>query len=578
MRLSVSFKFLCLALGVFALFAQKTGKGSFEYRRGQQLYNQRQYQKAEPFAKKAYEANTRHQSYFTLYKNVLVRLNKKTDAINVIKFRIQQYPKQVSLKIELAGLYFDLNQKDAAYAAWDSALASPSANMNDFVQVSNEMVRRRLVERAIAVYKKAQTRFKNKTMFLTNIARLQEFAFKYTDAFESYLAFLASNKRNLRYVRQQLIRLMEKEDAKAVIVEKAENLSPSSPEETQLKADILLVDGNYTAALSVLLKLKNPSTPLLNFAREVGKLGQFSYAEKAYRAAEPFAPEASLSGLLRARISALETLAKDSAKTRYAGVDTIYNAYTAKFKNTGTQLEYARHLLLFRGDGKTAKAVLGQISKRNLRANDSNLLLYLQGVSAFLAEDFAASKQQFAKVKAGFRDDEKYLYLTAMDLIEGDYTSVHLNDLIKSKTGLKSRNLNDALRILIDMTGLASKTESKKAYATSFYQFLLGDVTAAVNSLNALIKTDTSYAVSGNRFKFEMLMHGKAWQAAGELARKLELAGENSDEWLYKKILTLKARGEDEQVQAEIKRLILAFPQSFWTIEARLLVPSRESS
>ena len=72
-------------------------------------------------------------------------------------------------------------------------------------------------------------------------------------------------------------------------------------------------------------------------------------------------------------------------------------------------------------------------------------------------------------------------------------------------------------------------------------------------------------------------MFGKAFSAAEQLALQEEKAELKADEWLYKKILALRAQDKTELAKTELNKLILTYPQSFWTIEARLLLDQRES-
>jgi tetratricopeptide (TPR) repeat protein len=544
---------------------------TFNFRKATQLYQVGKFEEAEPLAKRLYQSNTNNANYFQLYKDILVRQNKLSDAVNIIKFQILTHKNNIGLKNELAGLYFDLNEKELAFSTWEDALKSPNARLNDFTIIANTMVQRRLIQRAIDIYKEAQVRFKNPTMFLTTIARLNEFTFNYEASFKTYVLYLRHNPHNVHYVRQQLLRLVELPDAKKTFFKLLPTYPFESDQELQIKADLLVVQKKYMEALQTLQSIKqNKSNSIFSFARDMQSLSHFKIADRAYTSLAKAGEQRAILGLLDVRFERYQLEVKNQPFLAHS-IDSLYQHFNSLNASTTLSLRYIFHLINDRNDLVTAEAQLNRIDRKRLHGEEKNHFYFTLGLLHFQNEKFNESLTAFNHVSVGFKDDQKYVYLTTIDLLKNEFSSVHLGELVQSSAGLKSKYLNEALRILFDMTAFNENDAEKRLYAKSFYAFLTGRYSEAQTLLDSLGAQNPNYKLNSNRFVFDMLMHTRQFDLAEATALSLTKS-EQADEWIFKWITVLVKQKRVTEASSAIQKLILSHPNSFWTIEARDLL------
>lgn len=572
-------RFLSLLLIFISLSAQQAD--NFRYKRANNYYRSGKYKLAETISRDLYKRQTDNIKYFRLYKDILLRLKKNSDAINIIKFRLLNHPQEKRLKNELAALYFDMDQKNMAFRYWDELLKQ-NLKTNDYSEIANAMLRRRLTDRSIQVYKLAQRKLKNKSIFASNIPRIYEMSFNYDKAFLAYIDYLRLNKRNLSYVRRQVLKMLERPEAKKAALKNLDQLNESSENELQLKADLLIANTNYQAAFKLLkAHQKKHAQLLLKLAQNLAKIPQYGLAEEIFEfivQSESAQRNQALIGLLNAKIERSKKLLGSSQDSLFRDIDACLKRYHRNKNSRIFDLIYATHLLEQRNDLDQAEDIFLTIAKAPRLSSDFRNKVYFQlGRISFFRHDFTKSRSYFNFVTEHFLDGKKLLYLSSMDLLNGEDSKKYLNAFLRSQKGLKNSNLNDALKILIELSHLAKEMQKKKLYSESLFFFLRSQVDSCVNSIDRLQRLMPSFKLSAERFKYELYVQNFRYESALKLALRNKKS-KQKDEWMLRIAKLYLKEGKEDLARKELEACILEFPNAFWTIEARRLLLELEAS
>ena len=175
------------------------------------------------------------------------------DALALVDEAIQRAPAQdmPALLSEKARLHFLRGDEGAAEALWEESLTRSFGTELDYRTVYNSMVQVRLLERAIAVLKRGRSEIGDPSLFQSDLAYLYGHVGDHEQAMEEFLGLLATNERQLSYVRNRLGRIFEQEGALAAsvaVAERAVALDPAVRSYRELLGWIYLEAGDYAKA------------------------------------------------------------------------------------------------------------------------------------------------------------------------------------------------------------------------------------------------------------------------------------------------------------------------------------------
>ena len=162
-----------------------------------------QYDRAIVLLEDLYTASPKTFVFYEKLKEAYENLKRYDDAIVLVNDWMQrnQASDPTSLLAEKARLYYLKGEEQTAFTLWDDALAQSSANQNAYRIVYSKMIQVRLLDRAITVLEQGRGAVDDASLFQAELAYLYSLTGQHENAMEEYLGLLATNERQLNYVR-----------------------------------------------------------------------------------------------------------------------------------------------------------------------------------------------------------------------------------------------------------------------------------------------------------------------------------------------------------------------------------------
>ncbi len=292
---------------VVALFAgqaySQTADELNKYRIAEALEQAGEYDKALDFYKQLYQIAPNNFVYFDGLRRTYMYLKKYDDVKNLIQSRLKIDPSNVVLLCQLGDAYYKGGTPDSAIAIWDKALTISPTNPNTYRVVADILVKNRLFDKAIEVYKKGESAANSKAMFVTEIARLYFLNMNYRESLNELLKLLQIQDKNsaVAYIQSQLGAYSSSKDAvdqftNEMVKEIKDN--PDNVEYRRLLSFLYMEQKNYPAAYETYKWLDTRSgsngTELLAFADRAYNDEAYDVAANAYREVSDLAKDNSV--------------------------------------------------------------------------------------------------------------------------------------------------------------------------------------------------------------------------------------------------------------------------------------------
>ncbi|HXG01696.1 MAG TPA: tetratricopeptide repeat protein, partial [Bacteroidota bacterium] len=191
--------------------------------------------------------------YFDGLRRSLLQLKRYDEAIGLIRHRLSSTPADANLLCLLgSALYQAGNEKDAD-ASWEQAIATDPANPNVYRLVGNSLLEHRLLDRTIALYRRARVACNDPNLFTIDLAQLLAVSMDYAGATAEFLRYLEQAPMQLLYVQNRLAQFTAKEEARtaAIDVVRRELRRRSDINLHRLLGWLLLEGKRYEEALEV---------------------------------------------------------------------------------------------------------------------------------------------------------------------------------------------------------------------------------------------------------------------------------------------------------------------------------------
>lgn len=220
-RLAAPFPRLLLGLLVVAagLFAAPAARGQApdstqvaRFQLADAYLRAGQYDRAIGLLEDLYHASPDAYAFYDKLKTAYESIKRYDDAIALVDERMAADPNPM-LMAEKARLLYHSGQEEAAYEAWDAAVALAPADPNAYRVVYQSLLDVRLFERAIDVLVRAREAGGAPDAFQADLAYLYNLTGQHNLAMQEYLKVLAANDRQAGFVRSRLSRFTEQEEA-----------------------------------------------------------------------------------------------------------------------------------------------------------------------------------------------------------------------------------------------------------------------------------------------------------------------------------------------------------------------------
>ncbi|MCB0279762.1 MAG: hypothetical protein KDD94_09685 [Calditrichaeota bacterium] len=530
--------------------------------------------------KELYRTDPNDRRFVDQYVILLKDQDQLAEVIKVYEYQLLRRPGDLNYTLELAGAYFESGAKEQALKIWDSASKQLANQVHHFSQIANSLLQHRLYEEAIDVYQQAQQQSKQPTMFLVNIAQLQQYVFKFSDALDSYLELLRLQPAQYSLVSNRIFQLYDQPEAIAAIDSFTVKLNINRPAEARLKTDLLIKSEHFNEALEL---LKSPrfrsGNELYNFADQMRRIGQFKLSEKAFSYLidgdfEDHHIDNARIGQINLKIDQFNAYRNDHLKDSIATlVDKMATSILDKEQLTDLRLIYADHLLRDRIEPDKSYMILHPvISNDRLRALNPYASIILADIY-FMKREFDKSKFVLDNLTHRNFEGQKFFKLAGIALMNGksDQLRDMLSKLIQSREGLKNLYVNDLIQLFMEASALANDNSLIKNYSDIFYYYQTNQYKQALTAIDVLSEKSTSFRLNGDRLKFNLFLKLDRLEDCLQIAQSY-FKSKTQDEWQLKEAKILIKQNKRNEAKQILTQLILDFPSGFWSNEARKIL------
>jgi tetratricopeptide (TPR) repeat protein len=252
----------------------------------------------------ALEKNNQYEEALKIYQS-LYHKNKKITIINGIKrcyIALQNYPELIDFltnviryqrsnntwNIDLAEAYYLNNQQEKALRIWRDQLKNSNKNVVIFRLVASAMIRQRLYEDAIKVYKEAISQIPNQFNLHIDIANLYKIQLDYGSSAKHFLEYYIHNPKRKVFLQRQILSLCDRKDQIIPVITSLKNFITQHSEQftiNEVLAGIYIKERAFDNAFKIYKSLESEVSKgnfLHKFASEAFKNEAFEHVIKSY--------------------------------------------------------------------------------------------------------------------------------------------------------------------------------------------------------------------------------------------------------------------------------------------------------
>ena len=360
-RHSPLFRTLCLAVflqGVLACSAlSQTPDAATKFRLAQSLEQAGEIERAAALYKELLAKAPSNFMYFDGVQRTLLALKRYDEAIGLITARLNSAPDDLSLRTLLGAVLYRAGRETEADEAWTRAIAAAASNPNTYRLVAGSMVESRLLDKAVATYRRGREACNDPMLFTMELAHLLVASMDYKGATQEYLRWLEQNPAQVSFVQNRMALFSWKPEGRDAAIE-AVRAAIDRREDIRLYELLgwLHMEGkDFTGAYDVYRTIDKLSGSngigLYTFAERAFREKVFDLSAKAYRAAlDAPLPQARRAAAMYGYATSLKELAAapDSglsyqpdfplpapeSRPQYAGVIASYKEVIQRYPRT----------------------------------------------------------------------------------------------------------------------------------------------------------------------------------------------------------------------------------------------------
>ncbi|HYV92435.1 MAG TPA: tetratricopeptide repeat protein [Chitinophagales bacterium] len=565
-----------------------------------QYFSNGEFDKAVILYEKLWNKNQSNTQFYQNYLTCLTELKQYDDAVKTVRKQIKKSPDDLSLYVDLGGVYQKQGNEKAANAQYEDAINKLTPNIPQITKLASRFLTGGLTDYSIQTYLKGRKIFnaEGSDLFLADLAGLYSKKGDVHEAVKSYLDILETDPNQKEYVQGQLQPLLEKSEYAKVLQAELYSRIQKKPDVEQL-ADMLVwyfvQKKDFSSAFLQVKALdkrnKEDGNRIFQFAQSAFDEGYYDAALNAYHYIITEKGKSSYL-YLPARTSELTTeKTKITIQHKYTQeelnqLESSYQAYLDEFgkgpKTLVTMRDYANLEAKFLHNTDKAISILQEAIA--IGTNDKKLNGYLK---LDLGDDQLIQGQQweamllYGQVDKSFHDEplgEEARFKNAkLSFYMGDFDwSQTQLDILKSATTELVSNDAIALSVFItDNMGLDTTPDAMKMYARADLLIFQNRFDDAVNTLDSLSTKFPEHSLNDDVL-FEKgriyLSEQKFTEAAAMFDRidstySFDLLG---DDALFQLAELEQNYLNDKDKAMELYKLILTkYKGSIFTVEAR---------
>ena len=547
--------------------------------------------------------------FFEALRRAYVQLKEYDKAIRLVERRRAFRPGDVLLTAQLGGLYYDRGDTVQAAALWNAAINEQPKIRQIYALIAQQMMERRLYDKAIAMYTRGRVATGNPVEFVEDLALLRSATQDYRGAVEEYLRLLRSAPQQLGYIQSRIASFTLRQDgltaARATVASEVER-SPNDIPVRTLLAWLAMEQGDYDAALEhyrVIDRVARANgSELYNFAQRSAREGSYRIAAAAYKeildnyASAPTRPYARF-GYARAveelsaadSVRPVEPASGASIAESYISIDrsvALYEEIVRDYPNTEPAFQsmfrigFVKYTRLFDLDGAlTAFASIRRESRAGALVAESILL---SSDVAVAKNDLVAAREilksmpagapQEARDRGSFRNAQIAYYGTLFDTalaLLAPLTSAVDRDLANDALSLQyfiaENNANkDALEAYVRAEILVRQRKHSEALVR--FEEILRTAPQALLADDAMIQSAELHVALGKPLNALQVLQKIVSEMPSSIVR-------DRAQFRFAEICETILRDTPRAVR-EYERFLEVFPHSLYTEEVRKRIRS----
>lgn len=478
-----------------------------------QYFRNGEFDKAVVLYEKLWNKSPGNTQFFQNYLSCLKELKQYDDAEKMIRKQIKKYPDDLSLYVDLGGVYEKEGNEKAAASQYETAISKITPNMPQVTKLANRFYSAGQADNAIQTYKKARKIFnaENSDLFLIELATLYQKQGDIQNAVNTLLDIVESNPGQKEYAEGQLQPLLtSSEYSKALQAELYRRIQkhPDNQEFSDLLVWYFVQKKDFSSAFIQVKALdkrnREDGNRLFQFAQSAFDEGYYDAALMAYhyiitekgKSSYLYLPaRTSELNTEKTRITIQHNYTPDDLKQ----LEAKYQAYLDEFGKTPQTLVTTRDYATLEAKflHNTDKAISILQDAISINSNDKKLNGYLKldlGDDQLIKGEVWEAMLLYGQVDKAFHDEplgeEARFKNSKLSFYMGDFDwSQTQLDVLKSAT--TELVANDALALSVFITdnmGLDTTPEPMEMYARADLLIFQNRFEDAISSLDSLAR------------------------------------------------------------------------------------------
>lgn len=480
---------ICFSVGLLSTSHAQSG----DFQIANRLMQQQNYEEALPILEELYNRNPSAQIFFDRYVECLISLNELEKAEDIARRQVRRDSSLISSTVKLAEILHIKGEKEEAFENWQKTIKNNSESIQAYYSVATSMNKRREYNEAVKIYRIAQERLNNPTLFLNELANTYMQAGRFEESVREYYRLVVENPDQMGMVQQRFLRMRDADFYQTASFELEDllfELDMSHIAYTQLYqllTWLLLETEEYDRAynFATYYESETPYTiySLMSLGSQLQSAGAYPHAIRAF---EYYAEKDQGSNRARAMEELATTYRMWGQHLRQTNLDTdlrqrelfqkAYNSGELLMKTTPNynRAERVFSLLIdlsldeFKNI-ETARYWYGEM-KNNASSNEA-YELYAEGRIALFERSFTSARQALTRADRATQNsnlsEQSRYYLSLSDFFAGDFefadiqlrslerrhSSFYANDAVKLRMWIKNGQRADTTGSVLKAIG-----------------------------------------------------------------------------------------------------------------------------
>ena len=524
-------------------------------------------------------------------QNCLKGMMKYDELISYLENLVNRYKSNDKYLISLAEAYLLNSEKDKAKNRWNSLINKKKSDIRIYRTVAGSMLKYRLIDEAIEVYKLALQNLKNQKILHLDLANLYKTTLNMEKAAEHFLEYCGKNPKQQPFLQRQLLSLTKSDQHVERVAGVIKNYIDKHEDNLFIK-DILgglyIKAGQFNLAFDIYNSLENSKQDgsyLFKFGKEAQKNKAYDFAVKSF---SPILENNQLSIYNKTyfelantyyRIALDEIISKEELEPPKATEKAIQMFEYMVLKNNIKSFSDLSCLAL--GDiyldlyFDLDKAIyyykyLSDNYTKSRKYSESFIKL---GDSYLIKGDLKESRKSYKRNKANKSFSLTMFKLAELEYYQGNFSeALKKYNLILEKMGVTDSLANNSLERTILINLFLSDTADLKLMAHGELLIFQNKFSEAVEHLNKLLIKKNNISPRAGKFMVEILMKMNKYIEANNILKDLlEQFPEDYhvDEFLFKRATIEEKLGNLHSSFELYQKLLNNYETSLYYEQAR---------